>query len=180
MRHTLLPAAELHKFNHEYRIRLFVVFLFMLSAAGVVGAVALTPAFMRSGIEEIQELRAVAAIPPNDQNGQIDAAKAELSSDESLASVLDANITGPRLSDLVQAIAAARGDSTISSFAVTRSSTSTVTVALQGASPTRDSFTAFKARIEESIPGTSVDIPLDELTQSIDVKFSITVTQTLP
>ena len=180
MRHTLLPSVELHKFNHEYRVRLFVVFLFMLSAAGVIGLVALTPAFMRSSIEELQQLRSASSLSQGPDDSKVSLANSQINSAETLATDLESNINGPRLSDLVQAIAAVKDDSAVSSFTLTRSSDTSITALIQGTSPTREALIAFENRLKGAIPGVTVDIPLNELTQDVNVAFSITVTQTLP
>lgn len=179
MRHTLIPESELNLLHREYRIRLAIVLLFVLSVVGLVGSFGLFPSFLHSGTEEISQLKNVAELSSGVDTSIIQAEQ-ELRLAQNWAHALQENIDLPRLSDLARLAVSLRGDCSLSGISVDRISTSTVLVSLSGIAPTRDSLLSFKGRLEKAVPNTKVDLPIDQLTQSKNIDFSIKVTEVLP
>lgn len=179
MQHTLLPAPERESLKKEYRIRLGIVLCFMISLAGLVGVVALIPALTRALSGERAALDAGALFSKRTGAGDTASIESELGTDMSLLSVLKSDAADPPLAPLALEIVSLKGPLTITSLAMSRVSTSTVTVTLQGLAPTRNSLIAFEDSLESAMPGNKVDLPVNELANETDIPYSLQVIWTL-
>ena len=179
MQHTLLPTAERKALRREYRIRAAIVLCFALSAAGVIGLVSLFPSFIRATLEERSSTTMLASL----KKGTASASASQIQSDLATENVLLGALPSAdaiRLSAVISDVVSARGSNSISSLSVTRSGTSTMDILVQGIAPTRDGLLAYESRIQSIAPGTKVDLPIDELAKSANIRFSLRVLETLP
>ena len=181
MRHTLLPLNERKALRSEYRVRLMIIILFMFSLAGVIGIGALFPAYVRALSEEKVQIDVANKLKAAQKIQGITAMEDELKSDQRVLITLPKS-GGARISAVAQSIVGLRQSIKLNSFNFTQpgNATSTVTVFMQGFAPTRNDLLSFKTRLETTLPGAVVDLPISELAKSTDIQFSIKVTYKLP
>ncbi|MBU6428664.1 MAG: hypothetical protein KGR26_06625, partial [Cyanobacteria bacterium REEB65] len=139
----------------------------------IVGIVSLLPAFARSVSFERSELSSAASLKSRADESGLSAAEKDLASDAALMSILSSAASVPALSDLVRDIASERGSVRISAVSLRRDASAKAVVAqVGGTAPARNDLLSFKSRLQASIPGSSVDLPLSELAEDKDVRFS--------
>lgn len=177
MRHTLIPITLRKSLRHEYRIRAFVVLLFMISMSFVIGAVFLLPSFIHAALDrnaadmELAPLKAAAA-----KNGKLDS-KSDLAKKANVIKILASSPKGKtEYSSIVKGVLDARGKSSITSISVTRTSPTTVVTTIVGMSPNREELLALKDRLLLSKLGNKVDVPVSLLAKSKNISFSLSVT----
>ena len=173
MHHTLIPLAERKRLHREYYMRVTIVSVVAISCAIIVGVAALFPAYIRAWFDRYAAQGAVAAVRSTaNADKQLNAAKAELGSDNMLVTTLVAD-EQPRFSDLVRSIAAVRRSVLIAGFSFAFADAKTISVTLSGVAPTRDDLLSFKARLEAAFPGTKIDIPISQLAKSSNIQYSL-------
>ncbi|MEI8249152.1 MAG: hypothetical protein WCG07_01505 [Candidatus Taylorbacteria bacterium] len=178
MRHTLLPTQQRIFLHHEYHVRLFIVFLFIFSAVGIIGAISLFPAFMEAVVEENSALEGVATIKDIKPDTKIVSIKKDLALTKDALVGLDNAISVPRLSRAIQEVISARSGVSITSVSVTRTAPTT-SIVVQGFAPTRSILLAFQSKIQSTIPDATIDLPAEQLINSTDINFSVKITTQL-
>jgi len=180
MRYTLLTTKDQKSLGREYTIRLLVVFCFLLSLAGIIGSVSLFPSFIQAYLEEREERSAIVALKKDNDKSGINEIQDELRKDMQYVKILSEESDHVRFSALIQGVVSLRQNVRLSSLTLSRTSTTTVTVSIQGLAPTRDSLIAFKSRLENLTPGNQVDLPISELAKSRDIVFNMRVSALVP
>ena len=178
MRHTLLPDHERAALRREYRIRALVVFLFVLSVAGLIGIASLFPAFVSASSEERRQIDAFASLKKGGEDADAALAKSSLASDSVLLGALSADAGAPAFSRLIDRVVSVRGPVALSSVSAVRGTDGSFAFVVQGVAPTRELLLSFQSRLEGIAPGTKVDLPISELAASTDIRFSLQITQT--
>ena len=74
----------------------------------------------------------------------------------------------------------ARGSARITSFVLNQMNTAAVVITLKGTAPTRDDLIALRGRLEGLMPGTKVEIPIDQLAKTADLEFTLKFSKQLP
>ncbi|MFA6295618.1 MAG: hypothetical protein WC666_04375 [Candidatus Paceibacterota bacterium] len=180
MRHTLLPLKERVSLRREYRVRALVVLLFMLSISCLIGIVALIPGFIRTYSEEVAVMNMVSSLKTEKDNAGLSSLENDFVLSKKLLSYFDnKGIPDFKTSAIINGIISIKDNLRLTSIAVTRGSTTTVSVVIQGVAPTRNSLLAFKTRFESAIPGNKVDLPVSQLSKSSNLQFSLKLTQQL-
>lgn len=175
MQHTLIPRIERAALRREYRTRVFIVFCFTLSVAGIIGSVALFPAFIRALQEEKSQLSVIAALQKDKNDSGITEIENDLSRYAEYLSALLPGLDTPKYSQIIEDVVRTRGSVKITSLALEEMSTSSMQIRIQGIAPTRESLVTFKSRLEGLAPGNSVDLPIGELAKSRDIMYSLRV-----
>lgn len=177
--HTLLPIDERQALRREYRFRVVIVLCFMLSLAGIVGIGALLPAFMHT-LEIEREVKSELVSVKKAQKGpSVAEIERNLNTDISLLAPLLENVREQDLSNIIQDVVRARGITTITSLNISRASTSTVIINIQGISPTRDELLSLKTRLESLSAGNKVVLPVSQLAKGSNLQYSIQLTAKL-
>ncbi len=145
----------------------------------MVGCAAMFPAFARAWSEHHGAENAVITnkAPMDEVLAQN---KAELAADAALLAALTKNDRDFKYVDMLRALVSARRDVTIASFALNEVDQKTFSVAMNGEAPTRSSLLSFKSRLEAKFPGTTVDIPIDQLAKSSRLPFALRFTVKMP
>jgi hypothetical protein len=177
MHYTFLPYHEQKEIRRDYRVRASIVSLFFLSLTLIVGIGSLFPAYIHASLEEGLHLRDVAALKQTSNAGVLAAAEKDLSGSTVIISALAGSVTPGPFSGVIADIVSARGNVEISSFAVTRAASSTLSIVIGGLAPTRDALLAFKGRLGALAPGISVTLPISELAHETNIQFSIQIVE---
>lgn len=182
MRHPLIPTAEKKALHHEYHVRLSIVFLWTLSVVGVIGITALFPAFMYASVEEVSALNTVSSSTKQPHAAEVSHFKTELTLSKNTANSVLAGISTSTLtiSDVIASVVAVRGQNSISMIAINRTTSGKALITIEGIAPTRNMLLAFKESIQAALSDATVDLPLEQLTQVKNVKFSIKVRSSTP
>ncbi len=180
MRHTLLPTAEKLAIRREYYTRVTIVACFVVSAALLVGAAALLPAYLKARDAEAGSLGQIASLQNAENESGRAAMAAELKADGRLLRKLSENAKSARVSKVLEEIVAARGNLKLSTLDHSRLSTSTAAVNIQGTAPTRNALLQFKSRLESLYSGAKAELPISELAASSNVRFSMRFSYPLP
>jgi hypothetical protein len=180
MKYTLLPPIEKRMLKREYHVRLAVVCCFLVAVSGIIGIVTLIPALTHSYLEEKNQLSAIASIKKGKDQDGTSALTAKLASDAALLNILSENKGGEKNSFIIGSIVALRGINHLTSIAIDRIGSSTVSITLQGNAPTREGLLTFKKHLEDLSPGNKVDLPVSELAKSTNIQFSLKLNQQLP
>ncbi len=175
MYHTLLPQKERRMIRREYRIRALIVFLFVVSLAGVIGIVSLFPAYVRATVEAKASQAELAKIEKN-QAATLAIVQKRVTESKKILSEITKDTANQKLSIWAQNFALNRGAVKIISLNVDIVSTSSLAVLVRGVAPTRESLLAFKQRIESEIPGSKSELPLSELAKGTNIDFSLNFT----
>jgi hypothetical protein len=179
MRHTLIPTTLRKSLHHEYHLRAGVAFLFMFSMAWVVGIVSLLPSFVHVMTEKnVADSTLQSLKKASDANTSASAGNGITKQANALALFNDQSKGKTSYSSVIGSIVNVRGDVGFTSISVSRTGTTTVIVTVQGTAPSRDSLMAFKGRLESTVNGNKVDLPVSELAKSKDLQFSLTITNT--
>jgi hypothetical protein len=177
MNHNFLPNHERQGIKRDYHIRVFIVFLFFLSLAVIVGVGSLFPAYIHARMDEEIHLNDVAALKEKTDAGVFAATTQALSSSTALMSVLTGSIASGPFSTAIANIVSARGDIEISSFSITQADPSKLSLVIGGIAPTRDALLAFKSRLDAIVPGGTVTLPVSELANDTNIQFSIQIVE---
>ncbi|MCL5781790.1 MAG: hypothetical protein M1459_00275 [Patescibacteria group bacterium] len=179
MRHTLLPIQDRKALRHDYTARFVTTLCLFLSLAAVIGAVALLPAYIHARNMEQSELAMVQSLQSNNDKSGLSNIENELKSDAATIKKASGSTGSSAMSDAVKELIALRGKVRIVSFAY-NPQPKVMSMVIQGIAPTREELVVFKDRIQNSISGASVELPLSQLTKSSDIPFSVAVTYSLP
>lgn len=180
MRHTLLPYPDRKMLRREYRTRVLIVLCFMLSAAGVIGIGSLFPSFIRATTEERTQVDLIDTLKKGKETSGLTQIEKELAADNILLSALMQEPNSLRASEIIAPVVAARGPVRIGTIAIISTASSSVSIGIQGIAPTRESLLSLKTRLEGLKPGNIVDLPISELAKSVNIDFSLQLTQSLP
>jgi len=185
MQFTLLPEQiRLHLYK-EYRVRALIVLLLALSAAVIIGIVASFPIFIRTYLEQRATLSQDAHLP-SEEDTALQNIKKELADDSARLAIVSPYIKNQDFSSVIDSIIALRGSINIVSMTLSRenidsdTNQSPVSIVLRGISPTRDLLLSFKKKLMAGLPKSTVDLPVSELTQSVDVSFSLQIKNIMP
>lgn len=161
-------------------MRVTVVSIVALAAALLIGCIALFPAFIR-GVEDSHA--AAGAVTADSKNNVTDvalnAAKADLSAANTLASTLIADDTQGGFTDVIRSIVGVSGGVSLSGIDLAYADAKTVNAVLTGGAPTRDGLLAYRSRLE-ALFSTKIDIPISELAKSTSLGFNLHLTIKLP
>ena len=138
------------------------------------------PSFTRASSERQSVTDAIAVLNKGKDSESLTKIENELSADGALLSVLEKGVGSTPLSIVIGDLSSMRGPVRLDSFYASRTSTSTISIVIQGISPTRDDLLSFKGRLESRSPGISVDLPISELAKSSNITFSMKVTEPIP
>ena len=178
MQHTLLPPQERTILRREYRIRVLIIFCFLLSVVGLIGAGALFPSFLFALNEEKVQLSLLDSLRKGKSESGVTALELDFRRDNALIAALSKEPKTPRPSVTIQSIVGVRGTVKLNSITVDTPTEDTVSIIIQGIAPNRDALLAFKVRLEELVPGGGVELPVSDLAKSKDLQFSMRITQT--
>ncbi len=184
MHHTLLTDKERARIHHEYRIRAAIVFCFLMSGAGLVGLVALFPAY----IESVSYGATIPQTFSSDMklSSQTIDMKNELARDKALASASKDFPYKTVLSGVLSDVIGVKGSNIFSSISLDRkpisdtTSSSSLVISIQGISPTRTTLLDLKSKLESLQKGNVVDLPITALTKSEAIPFSMKVIENMP
>lgn len=177
MRHTLLPDNLRVSIRREYRIKLIIVFCLMLTVAGVIGIVALFPSFIHAYSTQQSRTSSVSSTD-SAKDKEYAKMKAEFASDYTQLRTITPYTKSSDPSEFINSIIDLKGNIKINSIAFSRDASTTISLIIRGIAPTRASLLVFKDKIE-SLDNTTVDLPVSELTKSVDAPFSMQINQKL-
>ncbi|MES2216694.1 MAG: hypothetical protein V4481_05380 [Patescibacteria group bacterium] len=180
MQHTLVPIHERKLIRKEYHIRVWIVALFAVSVAGVIGVAALFPGFMKASLEERTQLDAIASLEKNKSANGITAIEQELATDKILLAALGEGTDRRLTSAEIEAVITVKGTVKLTGITVSRASDGVVSIVVQGTAPTRESLLSFKTRVEAQIPGTAATLPISQLAKSSNIQFSMQIVRPKP
>jgi hypothetical protein len=175
MQHTLISPIERRKLRREYHVRAWIIMLFSLSVAGVIGVGSLVPAFMRATIEEKTALDAIAVLEKNKKESGVVDLEQELVADKLLLATLTDGSDQMLLSSEIQDLIEIRGTVRLTSFVLERIDKNQTKIIIQGIAPTRETLLSFKNRIETTVPGTVTTLPISQLAKSTQIQFSMEI-----
>jgi hypothetical protein len=175
MQHTLISPIERKKLRREYHVRAWIILLFTICVAGIVGVTSLIPSFMRAALEERTQLDAIAVLERNKKQSGVVDLEQELVADKLLLSALAQGSDQLFLSVEIQDLIALKGTVRLTSFALERGADGQTKVIILGVAPTRESLLTFKNRIETSVPGTVTTLPISQLAKSTQIQFSMEI-----
>lgn len=180
MSYTFLPYTEQQGIKREYRLRVFIVFLFFLSIALIVGVSSLFPAYVYSVFAEKLHLDQVATFKKSVDSASIQSTQQQLNQSSGLMNALGEYAQQNIYYSTIESIVALRGAVTISSFALDYTANpSVMKISLAGVAPTRNDLLSFKTRLNSLGKKVVVDLPISALTHESNISFSIQVTDTL-
>lgn len=142
----------------------------MLSFAGLVGFISLFPSYIKVASEHAESERIVNKSSGIDSS--LEQFRFELENDAILLESLTSN-QSLKYSDIILSTISARGSVAITAVSFEDTASSTVSLVIQGVAPTRDDLVEFKTRLENMSVGNTVVLPVSELAQSKDIKFSL-------
>ncbi len=180
MQHTLIPLKDRQRLHREYAIRTVAVFFFALAASVVVGVVALFPAYIQAWFYDRAARDAASVVREEKTDESLGKIKTELSTDAKLLAVLADRQVDVKFSDIMRSLMGARGSARITSFVLNQMNTAAVVITLKGTAPTRDDLIALRGRLEGLMPGTKVEIPIDQLAKTADLEFTLKFSKQLP
>ncbi len=178
MQHTLLPPRERANLRREYRIRVVIIFCFLLSLAGLIGAATLFPSFIFALNEERDQIALLESLKEHKDESGVTALELDFQRDNALINALSVTSKVPRSSVTIQSIVGVRKEVKLTSLSVDSPTPESLIVIIQGIAPNRDTLLAFKTRLEELVPGGGVELPVSDLAKSKDLQFSMRITQT--
>lgn len=176
MDHTLLPADQKKTLLHEYRVRAAIVALFVIAGALLIAVAGEVPSFLKVYTDMTAAHAAIADI--NDKKAVNGTASIEkiLASDKTLVTLFMSNTDKIRMSSVIDALLGLRQNIRLTSIALTRTPKA-VGIVVQGVAPTRESLLAYRDRLQSSVAGGPIDVPIGALTKSTDVQFSLQFNQ---
>lgn len=158
-------------------MRALTVLLLLISIAGLIGIVALFPSFIKAYSEESEALNKVSSINIKNSNENSDSLQSEIVFSKKLLSYLHKEDREQNSSNIINSLIGMRDSLKLTSISLTKVSTSTVSIILQGIAPTRNSLLDFKKQFEANKPGNIVDLPVAQLSKSSNIQFSLKLTQ---
>lgn len=174
MQHTLLPHNEKRALKKEYHSRELIVFLFMISFATLIGIGSLLPGFVNAKLDHAATEKSLLEAKQNEK-AEVNGLQKDFATNQKLLAAL----SGPgdlKYTPLVESLVAMRQQNTLSTISITKTSTTTIDILMNGVAPTRAALMAFKKKLEAD-PTAKVDLPISALAKSTNIQFSIHVTK---
>ncbi|MEI7462870.1 MAG: hypothetical protein WCK03_00565 [Candidatus Taylorbacteria bacterium] len=176
MRHTLIPITLRRSLRHEYRIRASTVLLFMIATAFLIGSVFLLPSFIHASMEKSSADKVLAELNRSTNAKAETSSTADLIEKANLLKIFNDTSRGKtEYSSIITSLVGARGDISITSIEVSRTSTSSVSAIIKGIAPTREELLSLKDRLIASADGNKVDVPISLLSKVKDIPFSLSI-----
>jgi hypothetical protein len=159
----------------EYTIRLVIVFAFALSVTFVIGIISLFPSFISAMMERDAQNKIITTQNQADQANKSSELLKDLSLEKEMLNEIKVNGLGsdyfhPRIEQLISL----RGDVKISSISINKNAEGLTEIVVQGFANTRQSLLAFKSRLESN-KNLTVNLPVSQLAQSSNIRFSIQI-----
>jgi len=155
-----------------------IIFCFLLSLAGLVGAATLFPSFIFALNEEQSQIALLESLKQNKDESGVTTLELDFQRDNILINALGVTQKVPRSSVTIQSIVGVRKEVKLTSLAVEAPAPDSLSIIIQGIAPNRDTLLAFKIRLEELVLGGSVELPVSDLAKSKDIQFSMRIIQT--
>ena len=163
-----------------YLVRLAVVGLFLFSLAGLIGVVSLFPAYISIYTEEHIQTKLGATLKNDKEVANTTKLQNELQEDNRIIHTIAIGIaTTTYPSQLIEKIAALRGQVRVNSITLGDTATTTVEIVVEGNSPTREALVTFENRLRNLAVGNKVDFPISSFAKSKDIPFSLKLTHIL-
>lgn len=173
MRHTLLPLNERIYLRREYHRRVTIVFCFVFSLAILVGIAGIFPTFVKS-ISLLNEVEKNSkSIVNQEEDKNLKEMQKNVARSLALLSSLQKDNNSPKISDLIAGVLDIRNGLIITNFNISKISTTTYSMNIQGITSSRNSLLAFKKNFEDLLPGNKVDLPVSELAKAANFQFSL-------
>ncbi len=179
MQHTLIPFKDRKRLHREYVLRVLAVALFAFSVSMIVGVVAMFPAFIRGQFYSGAAQGSINEIKETQADRDISDIKGRLAADGKLLAALSVGVP-TAYSDVVRSLVSVRGAVEILSFKLDRPDAKSISISIKGTAPTRAELIMLKGRLEVLMPGTKVDIPIDQLARNINPSFDLRFVKQLP
>ncbi len=176
--YTFLPRIDQQKMRREYRIRAFIVFIFFIAVAIIIGVTSLFPAYVYSTLEEKMHLGQVATIQKSTDIAAVNTIQRQLSTSKNIVDAVNSTVQTVDYSAAIKSVVAIRGTIQINSISVENPANS-LSITISGIAPTRVDLLAFKNRLQALTPQTTVNLPISILAEDKNVPFSIQITETL-
>ena len=161
----------------EYRVRLFVILIFFVSCAILVGIFSLLPSYIFSRTQEQQALQNAQTLEQSRQARGIDQIEKDLTQSQALlVQITRGEQNNSVYSDTIQNIALYHTPQVaINSidFSTSPSDATTTIVIIQGKALTRDALIDFEAKLKKDAHFAGVELPISDLTQSKNVPFAL-------
>jgi len=152
------------------------VTLFMISFAIVVGIVSMLPAFIHVRYEKLSVEQTLAPLEAAIKSATSTVSLADVKKQADILAMFNDDLKGKiDYSYVIGNVVDVRGPVKITSIAVSKVSTTTVTVSIQGIAPNREALLTFKSRLENAAVGNRVELPISQLAKSSNIPFSLTV-----
>ena len=174
---NLLPETEKKALRREYHLRLLGVWLVLASLAVAIGTVSLLPAFFLSQVQEAALEADVSLLEQRVKSASTDDLSVLLkSTNDKLTVLADTRSTGT-LAELLTAIVTARPTGVVlTGFNITYGEKGKGKLSIEGVAPRRTALSSFVKELEGTKRFTSVTFPVANLTQSVNIDFSLTAT----
>lgn len=173
MRHTLLPLNERIYLRREYYRRVTIVFCFTLSLAILVGIAALFPIFIRAISLQNESEQASKSIVNQSEDKSLKEMQKSVARSLALLSSLQKDSNSPKISDLITEVLDIRNGLIITNFSISKVSTTTYSMNIQGTASSRNTLLTFKKDFEDLLPGNKVDLPVSALAKATNFQFSV-------
>lgn len=174
--YMLLPKEEMKLLRKEYRLRFFIVLLFFVSCAIVVGIIALIPSYLKTEQELVEAALLRENLLKNQKESGADIIEKDLLQSQILAEKIIEEMDPNVHSEVIEKIISRLPRSvSLTSFQFTREAgTSTPLVGvIQGRAETRESLLGFKKELEKDVAFSLVEVPLSDLAKSRNIFFTI-------
>ena len=179
MRHTLLPLQERITLRREYYTRINIVFCFLLSLSIFVGISSLFPVYIKA-LSVQSDFETQVENLKDEADPSIKEVQKSISNSLLILDSLNKESSSPLISDVISGIINIKGNLKFSSVSVSKISTSTFTIAVQGLAPDRNSLLDFKRNFENLSPKNKVELPVSSLAKSSNIQFSLQLREELP
>lgn len=169
----------MHALRREYRTRVFVMLMFFLSCALILGIASLIPSYMIIYSQEQSSLEKIKKDTEGESNLSITQITKELTSDAELLKKIKSNQRNIFYSDFIKKTAELKTKSiTLSAFSVSASTnaSSTAKVVVQGRALTREDLFNFKEIFQNNPSVFSVELPISDFTKVKDIDFAMLIT----
>ncbi len=176
--YTLLPDEEIKELRKEYRVRLFIISIFFISLAIVVGILSLFPAYMMAYSPESWALTRSDEVQVNKQVVSTEDKQKELASSQQAIAKLTAGEDNTSYSGIIQDVLSHRSSGIfITSFEISRvaGTSTTPDILVSGKANSREALIAFKKKLENDAKFKKVELPVSDLAKSKDIKFSLKI-----
>lgn len=175
--YTLLPKHDIDVLKREYRIRVFTLFLLLLSCSIVIGIGALIPAYIYSYYQEQNTIKELKNVQDKKESQGIYSIVKNLEDSEKFIKKLKDDNQSISFSGTIDRIMNHSSDLVlINSFQVIytpKSATSSADIIIQGKSPKRESLFLFKKKLESDRNIYDIEMPISDLAKGSDIPYAI-------